>query len=713
MTPNRDIRMSASSKIALALAMIAPAGIAHAQIEQADPPARDDNEIVVSGYFETVTAGTKTDTPLIEVPQPVSVVPDDIFLDQGSLNIAETLRYVSGVQSSAYGLDSRVDSQFIRAINPVQYRDGMRELFGFYNSIPADPYAFSRVEVVRGPASVLFGQGSIGGLINLVSKKPEFAFGGEVSVRYGSFDRKEVLADITGPISDTVAVRLTGRLRDSNTQTDFVTDDRLLIAPSITWQPTMDTSITLIGNYQEDDGGSVQQFLPLNAVISDNEPGSAQDIDPNPNGRLPFSTFIGEPGDPYDGRILSGTALLEHRFNDVAALRSRVRYIDSDINSVVRYPNNYSNPFNPFLDADQRIIGRYSAADQGGINVLSADTGLGLNFNTGAAIRHELLVGVDYLWNETTRRSGFAVDTIDLYADTISNGFPAPALGDASVSSQEQLGIYAQDQISIVDRVHIVIGGRKDWVDDLGTTGVEQQTDAFTWRAGIIGELAFNVHPFFSYTESFLPVAGFGRDGNGFRPQRGKQFEIGAKWRPDSYTLVTVTGYDITEQNRLINDPADPTNRIQAGELQSRGVEFEARRILPGNFTMLANYSYNEAELTQASAAFQIGEQLENVPKHNASLWLSKLIPMDDWSLELGGGARYAGENFSRSAVNIVRTPDVTTFDAFARIAFRKTSIAVNATNLTDERYPAACLARGDCFLGAVRNVFITLTQGF
>ena len=101
------------------------------------------------------------------------------------------------------------------------------------------------------------------------------------------------------------------------------------------------------------------------------------------------------------------------------------------------------------------------------------------------------------------------------------------------------------------------------------------------------------------------------------------------------------------------------------------------------------------------------------MPKHNASLWLSKLIPINDWSLELGGGARYAGENFSRSAVNIVRTPDVTTFDAFARIAFQKTSIAVNATNLTDERYPAACLARGDCFLGAVRNVFITLTQGF
>ena len=698
------------SKTAIALALAAGASPTLAQntAEQAE-----DDTIVVTGYFETVTAGTKTDTPLIEVPQPISVVTDDTFTDQGALNIAQTLRYVAGVQSSSYGLDSRVDSQFVRGISPVQYRDGMRELFGFYNSITADPYAFSRVELVRGPASVLFGQGSIGGLLNLVSKTPEFQAGGEIALRYGSFDRKEVLADFTGPLSDTLAVRLTGRVRDADTQTDYVPDDRVLIAPSITWQPTMDTTLTLIGNYQEDDGGSVQQFLPVGSVLADDDAESTSNIEANPNGRLPYSTFLGEPGDPYDGRILSGTALFNHRFNDNVRFQARTRYIDSDINSVVRYPDSYSDPFNPFLDDDRRLITRYTAADRGGVDVFSADGGVGLDFNTGSAVRHELLVGVDYLWNETHRRSSFTQDTIDLYADRISNGFEPAPLGALSTASQTQIGIYAQDQISFADRVHIVIGGRQDWVDDTNTAGIEQDTDAFTWRAGIIGELAFDIHPFFSYTESFLPVAGFDREGQGYRPQRGTQYEIGAKWRPDRNTLVTVTGYDITEQNRLINDPTDPTNRIQAGELQSRGIEFEAQRILPGNFTVLANYSYNEAELTEASAQFQIGEQLENVPKHNASLWLSKRIAMDDWALTLGGGARYAGEAFSSNALNVLRTPDVTTFDAYAEVSYGQTSIAVNANNLTDERYPAACLARGDCFLGAQRNVFVTLTQGF
>jgi len=712
-----------ASRTALAAAMLfsAPAALAQ-ESDASDREGADFDEIVVTGYFDTVTAGTKTDTPLIEVPQPITVVTDDTFTDQGALNIAQTLRYVSGVQSSAYGLDSRVDSQFVRGISPVQYRDGMRELFGFYNSIAADPYAFSRVELVRGPASVLFGQGSIGGLLNLVSKTPQFEFGGEISLRYGSFDRKEVLADVTGPLSDTIAMRLTGRARDADTQTDFVPDDRVLFAPSVTWQPSMDTSLTLIGNYQEDDGGSVAQFLPLGTVFSDDDRESARNIERNPNGFLPYSTFVGEPGDPYDGRILSGTALFNHRFSDVVRLQARARYIDSDIDSVVRYTNSYSNPVNPFLDDDRRQIQRYTQGARGGIDVFSADAGLGLQFATGAAFEHEVLVGVDYLWNETNRQSSFALDTIDLYADRISNGFPAPPLGPVATASQEQIGIYAQDQISIADRVHVVIGGRQDWVDDISTAGVQQDSNAFTWRAGIIGELAFDIHPFFSYTESFLPIAGFDRDGEGYHPSRGKQYEIGAKWRPDRSTLVTVTGYDITEQNRLINDPADPTNRIQAGELQSRGIEFEARRILPHNFTVLANYSYNEAELTEASDPRQIGFQLDNVPKHNASLWLSKTVDMGEWSLQLGGGAHYAGENISRgnvalpgggSGVNIVRTPDVTTFDAFAGVTYGKTSIALNANNLTDERYPAACLARGDCFLGAVRNVFVTLTQGF
>ena len=253
--------------------------------------------------------------------------------------------------ANPYGPDSRVDGGFVRGINALQFRDGMRDLFSFYASIRSDPYNFSQVEVLRGPSSTLFGAGSIGGLVNLVSKTPEFTPGGEVAVNYGSFDRKELLADLTGPVSDTLALRLVTRLRDAGTQTDFVSDDRVMIAPSLTWVPSMDTSLTLLGLYQEDESGSTSQFLPLVGTIL-----------PNPNGQLPSDLFIGKPGwDRYDGRLAQGTAIFEQRLGDMVSFASRARYIDSDLTYFTHYPNSYSNPANPYRDPAQRLIGNYAS----------------------------------------------------------------------------------------------------------------------------------------------------------------------------------------------------------------------------------------------------------------------------------------------------------------------------------------------------------------
>ena len=196
----------------------------------------------------------------------------------------------------------------------------MRDIFSFYASIRADPYNFSQVEVIRGPSSVLFGAGSLGGIVNLVSKKPQFETRGELSIRYGSHDRLEALADITGPIGDTVAGRVVARVRDSGTQTDFVPDDRVLISPSLKWAPNENTELTLIGVYQEDDGGSTSQFLPLVGTLL-----------PNPNGPLDRNMFIGKPGyDRYDGRLAQGTALFTQHFSDRLKLNLKGRYIDSD-----------------------------------------------------------------------------------------------------------------------------------------------------------------------------------------------------------------------------------------------------------------------------------------------------------------------------------------------------------------------------------------------
>ena len=678
------------------------------------------DSIIVTAARQSSGAGTKTDTPLIETPQPITIVKDDVFLSQGALSISDTLNYVAGVQANPYGPDSRVDGGFIRGINPLQFRDGMRDLYSYYASIRSDPYNFSQIEVVRGPASVLFGNGSIGGLVNMVSKVPQFEAGGEMALRYGSFDRKEALADITGPITDDIAGRIVARVRNSGTQVDHVPDDRVMIAPSLRFQPDAATDITLIGLYQEDDGGSTSQFLPVVGTLY-----------PNPNGRLPNDTFIGKPGwDRYDGRLLQGTGIIDRQFGEHVKLSLKARYIDSDLTYFTHYPNSYSNPANPYVlldpqtgmpvpgeddrplpDPAQRTIGLYSEGSYARMNVFSTDNNIRFDFDTGEGIQHVLLAGVDYSWNRVRKTNGSGMEYIDIYDidyDALSDyggGIPNPQFASHEDTKQSQIGFYVQDQIRFWDRVSIVLGGRRDHVRTQAAGEPAETVNATTFRAGIIAEVVRGVSPFFSYTESFQPLPGRDGAGNTFRPTTGRQYEVGIKLHPDDATLVTVTGYHIKEDNRLISDPANPLEQIQAGTSTSKGFEVEASRMLPGNYEIIANYSYNKAELDE------VGRQLDNVPKYNASVWGTKTIQAnEETSLRLGMGVRYSGRNRSGG---IITTPDYTLVDALAEVNWRSWRFSVNATNLLGEKYYAACLSRGDCFIGAERNVFGTVSYRF
>ncbi|BBC70878.1 ferrisiderophore receptor [Altererythrobacter sp. B11] len=665
-------------------------------------------DIIVTGEVSAGSAATKTDTPAIEVPQPVTVITDEMFEAQGALSVSDTLNYVAGVQANPYGPDSRVDGGFIRGITPLQFRDGMRDVYSYYASIRADPYNFSQVEVVRGPASVLFGAGSLGGIINLASKLPEFTPGGEVAVRYGSFDRKELLADITGPVTGTLAARLVTRLRDADTQTDYVEDDRAMIAPSLTWAPSMDTKLTLLGLYQEDDSGSTSQFLPLVGTLL-----------PNPNGKLPNDLFVGKPGwDRYDGRLLQGTALFEQRVTDKLRLNLKARYIDSDLTYFTHYPDSYSNPTNPYLDPDQRVLGLISSGSLARMEIFTMDHNLQFSFNTGAAVEHTLLAGVDYSWSRVRKEDGYGFEAIDIYDidySALSNygmGLPQPSQ-PSDDTRQEQLGLYVQDQIRFFDRVSLVLGLRHDDANS-STFGTEAyDLSATTYRAGIIAEVVKGVSPFFSYTESFEPISGRTSAGSPLKPKTGRQFEAGIKLHPGRATLATLTFYHIKENGRAIDDPSFPAGdfKIQVDGVTSKGVEFEASTTLPGDLQILANVSYNEAEIDGTN------QQLDNVPKFNTSLWAMKGFALGgDTYLRIGGGVRHSGENtsYGPAFANGIVTPEYTLVDAMAEITWKENwKLAVNATNLLGKEYYSACLARGDCFMGAERNVFATLSYGF
>jgi iron complex outermembrane receptor protein len=667
---------------------------ASAAAAEADTGAGEET-IVVTGY-----TGTKTDTALMELPQPVKVITADQYQAQGAISISDTVKYAAGVLANPYGRDTRVDGFNVRGLDALQFRDGMRDIFSYYASITSDPYNFSRVEIVRGPASVLFGQGSIGGLVNLVSKTPDFTTRGEINLVYGSDDRKEVLGDVNLALAGNLAVRFVGRARDADTYVDHVPDDRVMFAPSIRWQATPDTDIVLTGLYQEDDTGSTSQFLPIIGTFRPNTVAGEQ---------LDRYTFVGKAGwDRYAGRSLQGGGAITHRFSDAVKLSLKARYIDSDLEYNTHYADSYTNPQDPFsvYGTDGRTIALTADASDARMNVFSTDNNLQFNFATGAGIEHKLLVGIDYSWNKVAKRYAGGDEIVDLYDidyDALATYDPT---GPFIKESQKQLGIYVQDQIRFRDRVSVVLGARRDRVT--GSSG--QKDNATTFRAGIIGEIGAGFSPFFSYTESFLPVAGRIDNGDGsfgdpYRPQTGTQYEAGVKWQPTPNTLVTATAFKIKERNRVLYLAAGGTT--QSGELNTKGFEIEASHTLPGHFELLANYGYSKLRS-------ETNTSLDYMPRHIASLWSTRTFGLvDEAQLRLGAGVVYSGKSVSTSDIWSIVTPSRTTVDALAEISWNNWRLAINATNLLNNKYFASCLARGDCFVGAPRNVMGTLGYRF
>lgn len=647
-----------------------------------------------------VTA-TKTDTPLTAAPQAVSVVPAALYADRGALNVQETLRYTAGVTAEAYGLDTRGDAITVRGLDPVLYQDGMRKVFN-YSPLPrTDVNTLERIEVLRGPSSVLYGQGASGGIVNSISKRPQFNRAGRATLQYGSYNRKQGTLDLTGPLgtSDHLAGRVTAVLRKSGMQTEQLDDDRVLLQPSIIWQPTDRTQVTFIGLVQRDHTGSSLQFLPRVATLQGH---GAR--------RVGLSTFLGDAGqDKLNARQASATVLIEHQASDAVTLRSNTRYLGASTVFQQIYPDVYSNPDDPFIDADKRLLNRTAYGIEASIHTLTTDNSAQFDFDTGA-FEHRFLVGVDYTdFRQRSLSANGQVSPIDLY-NPVSTGVVFPAFVRDPAQRNTQLGVYAQDQIRYADRVSLVVGARHDRARSSTSGAKREQDEATTIRVGLIGEVAPSWSPYISYSESFLPVAGLDFHGHAFTPVRGSQYEAGLKWQPVREALVTANVYRITERNRPTNDPDNLLNVIQTGEIRSRGVELEGSYALPDDFVATAAYSINDAEVTRSTFAPEVGRQLSDTPRHQASLWLEKdLAAGGDAHWRLGLGVRHVGSTRSIGDTGTLRTPGYTLADALVSYERRAWSLSVNVTNLFDKQYFAPCRIFGDCFTGNGRNVIGTL----
>lgn len=665
------------------------------------------DEVIVSG--SRATTATKTDTPLIETPQAISVVTSDQFISRGALLFEETLRYSAGVNPESFGTDERLSNAVVRGFMPADYLDGLRRVIGFANVGRLDVYQLERVEVLRGPSSVLYGAGSAGGLINHVTKRPQFTPSSEVGVQFGSYDRRQAQFDLTGPLgaSDAFAGRVIGVARDSGTQVNHVADDRLLLNPSFTWRPAEGTEVTMIGNWVRDRLGLFPQFQPLAASLL------------APAGRrLPDDFFGGEPGfDKIDVNHKSIALLASHRVSDAINLSSTLRYMHVTNRTNVMYVNSFedqdpSTPeIDPFIDPDNEIMPRFATKERQNIKSFAIDNRAELRLQQGR-LTHKFLAGIDYQRFTQAGAFGFSeAEPLNVYNPVYGN-IPTVVTDPSPKQRVSQFGVYLQDQIDYADRTHFVFGVRRDRAPSRTEPDPEQVDNATTFRAAVIADVWRGLSPYFSYAESFIPVAGYSAfNQDPFVPQEGTMYEAGVKWQPQLRTLVTLAAFNIRETNRFTNHPTDPNLLIQQGEVRSRGIEIEASHRSESGTELTASYSYVDAEISRSNTPAEVGLQLDTTPKHQATAWGLKRFELgNDLQLRIGGGVRYMGEHYS---TGILRLPSYTLVDAVMGLDRDRWSFSLNASNLLDKRHYSTCLYRGDCYVGLRRNVVGTVNYRF
>ncbi|UEM19664.1 TonB-dependent siderophore receptor [Skermanella mucosa] len=656
----------------------------------------------VQGYVAPVTStATKTDTPLIETPQSISVITRDQLDDRAVQSITEALGYTAGTFSGTIA-DPRFDDPNIRGFSagPNQFLDGLRILRSF--GAPAiEPYGLERVEVLRGPSSVLYGQSVPGGLVNMVSKRPTEQSFGEVNLQAGSHDRYQGSFDLGGPLDQEgqFLYRLTALGRKSDTQMDYVEDDRWFVAPALTWKPDADTRLTLLGRFQHDEAQSPPGLPAVGTLFG------------SPFGDISTSFYPGEPTFRDSELELSSIGYdFEHRIDDTFTIRQNARYLHLSFD--------YDTLFTSGLAADQRTLQRGSLIQRESSDTVNIDTSGQAKFATGP-LGHTALLGVDYrrFWGDT--QTGFgAAPSLDLLNPVYGQAIALPPIGTDRDDDLSQLGVYVQDQVRL-HRWLLTLGGRHDWVETeqrSRITGAEttQDDSAFTGRAALMYLFDSGFAPYVSYTTSFDPVIGTQapqRGGGTFEPTEGEQYEVGVKYQPPgSNSFFTAALFDLTRTNVTTTDPDFPTFQVQTGEARVRGIELEATASLTQGLDVTAAYTYLDSEVTESNAGTE-GNRLAAVPEHLASLWGAYRFP-EGSALEgfgLGAGVRHVGSRFGNEA-NDIKVPGVTLFDAAIHYDFDRFRVALNANNLFDKEYVTSCGSVGGCYYGNRLAVISTLT---
>ena len=681
-----------------AVRFVKPTEVRLAQLAQAEPapseqPQPDTIRILVTGedtentyYAPESSIGTLTPTLILEVPQSIQVIPQQILEDQQALELDDALRNISG--ASVNSTEGRGFQVSLRGFDGVPvFRDGFR-LYSPNDNGDAAGQSFpeiasiERIEVLRGPASALFGQIDPGGAINIISKKPLDEPFVDVELQIGSDGLLRPRIDLSGPM--TSDQRLLYRLNAVYLNDDGFRDfdegaDRLFISPALAWRISDRTDLNLQLEYLDDQRPYDSGLVALGDGVAN----------------IPRDRILGEPDDEVSSEYLSAGYTLEHRFSDRWMLRNGFRYIRDadDISATLSFP--FIGGLNEATGELNRVF-----AEQAIVNkTFALQTNLVGEFNTGP-IGHAVLFGIDWARYELESDSftDFSLRAPINIFDPVYGAVARPDRPDTPFSGEtintDSLRVYVQDQIKLLKGLSLVAGLSYETLDQR-TIAFPSETestlneDAFSPRVGLVYQPIANLSLYGNYSRSFIPNSAITVEGNPLAPEEGEGFEIGLKteWF-DRRLLATLAYFNLTKQNVATADPNDPRFSVATGEQQSQGIELDIiGEILPG-WNLIASYSYIDAEVTEDNR-IETGNQLPGVPEHSASVWTTYEVQSGALAgLGLGIGFNWVGARQG----DLANSFDLDSyFLTNAAVSYRRDNwrFALNIENLFDVNYVA------------------------
>ncbi|WP_138503581.1 TonB-dependent siderophore receptor [Nostoc sp. PA-18-2419] len=712
-SPNEGLIFTVASTVPSA--QQPPAEQAENQTQPTQPSASSDEpiELVVTGEQDgykvpNATTATKTDTPIRDIPASIQVIPRQVLQDQRITRPREAVQNVSGVTPGGNGSQTATGETFIFR----GFQDDANNVFvdGFkrhdFLGRQIDVANIEQIEILKGPASVLYGQGEPGGILNIVTKQPLREPFYAVEGTIGNFDFYRPTFDISGPLNadKTIRYRLNAAYQNSGSFVDFVKTEQVFVAPVISFDFGKDTSLTLEAQYLNTLKVEYGGIPAVGSVLN------------SPFGRVPRSRYVDDSNLKLDRDYLALGYRFQHKFSDNWSIRNGFRAELEDYQEAFAY--------NLGFQSDNRTLNRRARLDKARSRNYFLQTDVLGTIQTGI-VKQDLLFGLE-LGRTNYIRKTFSPTPALPPIDFFNPNYDLPSIRFENKTTdtqipQNSIGVYAQDLISIGDKLKILLGGRFDFVDASYENKVngflnEPKDSAFSPRVGVVYQPLPPVSLYASYSQSFQPSNGFDASPGEkpFKPTTGEAFEVGVKTEfLDGKLAATVAAYQITKQNIAVSDPARPGFSLEIGEQRSRGIEFDlAGQILPG-WNIIASYAYIDPEITEDSRPAFKGNLPNNVARNSASLWTTYEIQTGSWKgFGFGSGLFFVGDR-QGDLENTFTLPSYVRTDA--TIFYRRDNwrVGLNIQNLFDVNYFESSTGRTSVYPGAPFTVLGTVSWQF